>query len=142
MKIIISHQNQCDSREIEKLISFLREAGFDVEHGSFNENDFIEKIARAECYVCVIEQNTHQSKEIAREVIIATKAGKRIFAIFCPSLTTSIDVPSSINNFAVGVTEWNPAKLADGLTGIDIGFSDQEGRQKKNELYTKPPSCK
>lgn len=141
MKIIISHQNECDSGEIEKLVAFLTEAGFDVEHGSFNKKDFVEKIVSADCYVCVIEQNTHKSEEIANEVIAATKAGKRIFAIFCPSLTTSIDVPSAINDFATGVTEWNPTKLAEGISGGEIGFSDQEGRPKKKERTTNPPSC-
>ena len=141
-KVIVSHQSQCDNSEIEKLISYLEEAGFEVQHGSFSEEDFAITIRDSDCYVCVLEQDTYKSKEVALEIVIAAKNGKQIFAIFCPSITLSINIPPGIDDFATGITEWNLPKLAKGLSGKDIGFSDQQGQSKKISRSTTTPPCK
>lgn len=140
-KIFISHQLQCDIDEIKKLVKYLTEQGFEVEHGSLAADEFAQFIATADSYVCVLERDTYKSKDISREIATACSQGASIFAIFCPSITGTITVPNAIEDFATGVTEWNIEKLYDGLSGKDIGFSDQHGKTKEVTIKSKKPPC-
>jgi len=140
-KVFISHQDQCDENEIEGLVEYLKNHGFDVEHGKLSSEDFAKIIATTESYVCVLEQNTYKSEEIAKEILTAASQGKNIFAIFCPTLTMTITIPSAIEDFATGITDWNIEKLGEGLIGKDIGFSDQQGKPKKVFVKPNKPPC-
>jgi ABC-type uncharacterized transport system substrate-binding protein len=140
-RIIVSYQSHCEAEEVKKLITYLKEAGFDVQHGNFSDLDFDKIVYDVESYVCILDQNSHQSKELAREIIAAAKAGKKVFGIYCPTTNVEIQLPSALGSCAAAITEWNPEKLAAGLNGKDIGFSDQKAEQKPLTWSTKPPKC-
>ncbi|MBB5396199.1 hypothetical protein [Mucilaginibacter sp. AK015] len=140
-RILISYQNTCDAEEVGKLITYLKEAGFDVQHGNFSNSDFDKIVDEVESYVCILDQNSHRSTDLAREIIKAAKAGKKVFAIYCPTTDIEIQLPSSLDICATAITEWDAEKLRKGLNGEDIGFSDQKGQQKPLSRSTKPPKC-
>lgn len=140
--IFISHQQQCNPAEVEKLINYLQEAGFNVQHGNFSQEEFNRLLPEIESYVCVLDEQSHRSKNLALEITAAAMNGKKVFAIFCPALTVEIQLPAALDTCAAGITEWNPEKLEEGLKGEDIGFTDQQGKSKANIRGTKPPSCK
>jgi len=140
--IFISHQRQCDLSEIEKLVEYLEAAGFKVQHGDMSLKEFEEILYGIECYICILDQNSHQSKDLSREIISAAMAGKKVFAVYCPTVNVEIQLPQALDTCAIAVTEWNPPKLAEGLNGSDIGFSDQQGKENKTTRSTKPPKCK
>ena len=140
-KIFISHQAQCEEEQIEKLLIYLKNAGFVVIHGSLNEQDFVQIVTEIDSYVCILNEDTYKSKAVANEITTAALNGKRIFAIYCPNIKLEITLPTALDNYATAVTEWNPEKLVEGLKGKDIGFSNQIGQKKQDFRSTTPPSC-
>lgn len=141
IKIFLSHQNQCDSAEINKLISLLQQKRFEVIDGQYSKGDFANVIDSLDCYICILDEHTHKSHQVAEEITTAAMAGKRIFGIYCPNLRTGISIPSALDDFASGITNWDPEKLILGLEGKDIGFSNETGEPAKAKRSTIPPPC-
>ncbi|MFC0320229.1 hypothetical protein [Olivibacter oleidegradans] len=131
IKVYISHQSRCDEKEINNLIQYLEKKGFVVTHGAATSEEFAQFIQEKDYYVCMMEKNTFKSKEVANEISFAAKKGKRIFGIFCPDITESINIPTALEDYATGITEWNPSKLEKGLRGEDIGFFNPDGTPRK-----------
>lgn len=141
IKIFLSHQNQCDSAEIDKLIALLQQKGFEIIGGQNSKGNFGDILDSLDCYVCILDQHTHKSNQLAEEITAAAMAGKRIFGIYCPNLGTGISIPSALDDFASGIINWDPEKLIQGLEGKDIGFSDETGKPAKAKRSTIPPPC-
>lgn len=140
-KILISHQSQCDKDEIKKLIDLLVKEGFDVIVGNFDKSTFDDELTDTDSYVCILDEDTHKSEEVAREVAAAVSKGISVFAIFCPSSNTEIIIPAAIDSLATGITNWDIENLCEGLKGKDIGYKNQKGEAKSITIKAKKKGC-
>lgn len=138
IKIILSHQDQCDSQEIDKLISFLEEKGIVV----LRDYDDIEGVIDlTDCYVCILDSKSDSNVKLSHEIAAAAMAGIRVFGIYCPNLDCEISIPVKLDEFATAISNWDLEKIADAIIGADIGFSDQNGNETKTKRTTSPPAC-
>lgn len=150
--VFISHKG-IDDDSVQNLKKRLISKGYDIRNGSIDstkhrdtipEKKVIERLLRmrinwASTFICLIGENTHNSKWVNYEIEQAHLKGKRIVGIYAHGCKDNVEIPEQYKKFGGPILGWNSLdKLGDIMDGKNIPNETPNG-QPSEPFYKSPP---
>lgn len=137
--VFVSHYSR-DEEHIQKLRNLLATKNYSIKNSSIdsakrNNNISPEAVRRllrlriqwAKSFICLIGPETHTRQWVNWEIEQAAKKGKVIIGVFTHGSKEKSILPEAFVKYGDMLTGWNSDKVARGLEGEDIGWSNADG---------------